>query len=82
MQRLEFTIEPFVEGSPGPHVSAAVSAIEALGVAVEFGPFGSSCLADDDTMPRVVELLSRVSFARGATHLSIHLERVDIGAPS
>ena len=31
---LEFTIEPFHEGNPGPHVRAAVAAVEALGVEV------------------------------------------------
>jgi uncharacterized protein YqgV (UPF0045/DUF77 family) len=76
VQRLEFTVEPFVEGSPGPHVRAAVAAIEALGVVVEFGPFGSTCVADDATMPHVVEVLSRASFDNGATHLSINLERI------
>ena len=29
--RLEFTIEPFHDGNPGPHVRAAVDAAEALG---------------------------------------------------
>ena len=36
----EFTIEPFVEGDPGPHVSAAVAVAEAAGLAVDVGPFG------------------------------------------
>ncbi len=40
---LEFTVEPFVEGNPGPHVLAAVAAVEQHGIHVEFGPFGSSC---------------------------------------
>ena len=32
---LEFTIEPFVEGQPGPHVTTAVAAVQELGVAVD-----------------------------------------------
>lgn len=67
-------IEPFVEGQPGPHVVKAVEAVEALGVVVEFGPFGSSCTADDDTMPVVVATVTREAFANGATHVSLHLE--------
>ena len=29
----EFTIEPFVEGAPGPHVRAAIDVAEAAGLA-------------------------------------------------
>lgn len=70
---LEFTIEPFVEGHPGPHVRAAVDAVEALDVAVEFGPFGSSCRASAETMPTVVAVIVQHAFANGATHVSMHV---------
>jgi uncharacterized protein YqgV (UPF0045/DUF77 family) len=70
---LEFTIEPFVEGQPGPHVRVAVEAVEALGVEVEFGPFGSSCRADDATLPAVVAALVQGAFGNGATHVSMHV---------
>ena len=70
---LEFTIEPFVEGQPGPHVLAAVAAVEALGASVDFGPFGSTCRADDVTMPGVVAAIVAEAFGHGATHLSLHL---------
>jgi len=36
---VEFTVEPFVDGEPGPHVQAAVDAAEASGLTTEFGPF-------------------------------------------
>ena len=45
---VEFTIEPFVEGEPGPHVRAAVEAAEQSGVTVDFGPFGTTVSGDDD----------------------------------
>jgi len=70
---LEFTIEPFVEGQPGPHVRAAVDAVEALGVTVEFGPFGSSCHSPGEAMPAVVAAIVREAFANGATHVSMHV---------
>ena len=70
---LEFTIEPFVEGQPGPHVLAAVAAVEALGASVDFGPFGSTCRADAVTMPGVVAAIVAEAFGHGATHLSLHL---------
>ena len=72
-QELEFTIEPFVEGQPGPHVRAAVEAVEALGVPVEFGPFGSSCRAAATTMPSVVAAIVQEAFGNGASHVSMHV---------
>ena len=79
-QELEFTIEPFVEGHPGPHVRAAVDAVEALGVAVEFGPFGSSCHTSNETMSAVVAAIIQEAFANGATHLSMHVSARDAKA--
>ena len=73
MQHLEFTIEPFVEGHPGRHVVAAVEAVEALGVTVEFGPFGSSCTVPTDVVPDAVAALTRAALDHGATHVSVHV---------
>jgi uncharacterized protein YqgV (UPF0045/DUF77 family) len=75
--QLEFTVEPFVEGNPGPHVTAAVRAAEAVGGAVEFGPFGSSCSAPTDTMPQVIAELVRAAFSNGASHVTMHVARPD-----
>jgi hypothetical protein len=77
VQELEFTVEPFVEGHPGPHVTAAVEAATRAGAEVDFGPFGSSLRAADDVMPRLVAEVARAAFAHGATHVSLHLARVD-----
>ncbi len=77
MQELEFTVEPFVEGHPGVHVTAAIQAATDAGAAVDVGPFGSSCRATDERMPDIVAAISRAAFANGATHLSLHLARVD-----
>jgi uncharacterized protein YqgV (UPF0045/DUF77 family) len=71
---VEFTIEPFVEGHPGPHVTAAIAAAEQLGVAVDVGPFGSSCEVDQAQAPDVVAAVIRAAFANGATHVSLHAE--------
>ena len=75
MQQLEFTVEPFVEGHPGPHVTAAVDAATAAGADVDFGPFGSSCQVADEQMPDVVAAITRAAFANGATHVSLHVAR-------
>jgi hypothetical protein len=72
---LEFTVEPFVEGRPGPHVQAAVDAATAAGAVVEFGPFSSTCRLDADRMPDVVAAVTRAAFAHGATHVSLLVSR-------
>jgi hypothetical protein len=71
--QLEFTVEPFVEGLPGPHVTAAVSAAEAVGATVEFGRFGSSGTASTEAMPLVIAELVRAAFANGASHVTMHV---------
>ena len=68
--------------SPGPHVTAAVDAATAAGADVDFGPFGSTCRADDDAMPEIVAAITRAAFANGATHVSLHVARLpDDGRP-
>jgi len=73
---LEFTIEPFHEGKPGPHVTAAIAAAEAFGVTVEFGPFGSSCAVSQQQVAEVSGAIVAQAFANGATHVSLHAERL------
>jgi hypothetical protein len=72
---IEFTIEPFTEGSPGPHVTVAVDAVESLGVVVEFGPFGSSFSASEQQTPVIVAALLEAAYGHGATHVSVHVAR-------
>ncbi len=79
MLLLEFTIEPFIEGNPGEHVTSAVAAAEALGAVAEFGPFGTSCEVPDALAGAVSQAVIDAAFAHGATHVSMHIERV---APS
>jgi uncharacterized protein YqgV (UPF0045/DUF77 family) len=80
---VEFTIEPFVEGRPGPHVTAAIAAVESAGLAVEVGPFGSSAVVDQADVGRVVGALTDAAIANGATHVSVHVAReVPTGPPA
>lgn len=77
MLLLEFTVEPFVEGQPGPHVTAAIEAAEAIGGTVEVGPFGSTCTAETEAMPEVIAALVKAAFQNGASHISMHVARND-----
>lgn len=83
MAYVEFTIEPFVEGRPGPHVTAAIAAAEARGLDVEVGPFGSSVVVDLAEVGSVMGAISDAAMANGATHVSVHVARdVPTGPPA
>ena len=72
---VEFTIEPFVEGEPGPHVRAAVEAAERSGVTVDFGPFGTTVSGDDNAVLTAIDRLLRAATGAGATRVSLQLVR-------
>lgn len=74
---VEFTVEPFVEGAPGPHVTAAVAAVEARGLTVDFGPFATSFSADESVAPAAVADLLRAAYANGATYVSVDVARAE-----
>ena len=76
MLLLEFTIEPFVEGQPGPHVMSAIDAAKALGYEIDFGPFGSSCSVPATEAGQVAKAGLDAAYANGATHVSLHTERL------
>lgn len=76
MLEVEFTVEPFVEGHPGPHVTAAVDAARASGARVEFGPFGSTCRAEPTEVADILGVVTRAAFANGATHITFHVAKL------
>ena len=75
--RVEFTIEPFVEGQPGPHVLSGVAAAEAMGVAVEFGPFGSTCTVAPGQAGAVLGAIVDAAVANGASNVTVDIARLD-----
>jgi uncharacterized protein YqgV (UPF0045/DUF77 family) len=72
---VEFTVEPFVAGEPGPHVQAAIEAARGSGLAVDVGPFGTSVSGDDDRVLDAVAAVVRAAVAAGATRVSLQLAR-------
>jgi uncharacterized protein YqgV (UPF0045/DUF77 family) len=72
---VEFTIEPFIEGEPGRHVTAAITAVESLGITVEVGPFGSSFSSPAAIVGDAVKALLDAAYANGATHVNVHVEQ-------
>lgn len=69
----EFTIEPFVEGDPGPHVLAAIEVAESAGLAVEIGPFGTSVGGDSEVVLSTVDGILRAAVGNGATRVSLQV---------
>jgi len=69
--RVDFTIEPFVAGSPGKHVTLAVEAVRRHGIEVDFGPFGSSFEIGPESIHAVVSELLQVAYEHGATNVSV-----------
>ena len=74
MQRVEFTIEPFDEGRPGRHVTAPADILRDMDVDVEIGPFGSSCVVDDERAGDVVAAVVRIALEHGASHVNVDVE--------
>jgi uncharacterized protein YqgV (UPF0045/DUF77 family) len=72
---VEFTVEPFTEGAPGPHVRAAVDAARTAGLAVEFGPFGSTVEGADAEVLDAVDAILRAAVGAGASRVSMQLTR-------
>jgi uncharacterized protein YqgV (UPF0045/DUF77 family) len=72
--RLEFTVEPFVPGHPGPHVRAAIDAVQARGLAVEIGPFSSVAGGEAAAIAAATHDLVAAAIAAGANRLAVQIE--------
>lgn len=80
----EFLVAPFVEGKPGPHVTAAVDAFDRRGLVVDIGPFASSVVGDLDAMADAIADMVRAAMAGGATSIQLRVAATpqDIPIPS
>jgi uncharacterized protein YqgV (UPF0045/DUF77 family) len=72
---VEFTVEPFVDGEPGPHVRAAVDVAQASGLTTEFGPFGTTMSGEDAAVLTAIDDVVRAALSAGATRLAVQIER-------
>jgi len=73
--RLEFFVEPFEEARPGPHVAAAVAAMEATGLHVDLGALASTADGPVDDLVDAAVAMLRATFANGATAVQLRIER-------
>lgn len=72
---LEILVEPFHEDRPGPHVLAAVGAIEQAGFTAEMGPFATNAAGDLESLLDAVAAALKAGFAQGADRISVSVER-------
>ena len=77
VHRVEFTVEPFIEGNPGRHVTEPIEAVRALGVDVDFGPIGSGCVTSSEQAGDVVAAIVSAALSNRATHVNIDIAAVD-----
>ncbi|MGA9276785.1 thiamine-binding protein [Ilumatobacter sp.] len=73
--RVEVFVEPFRENDPGPHVTAAVSALEDAELSTDMGPFATVATGELDDVIGAVTVLLRSSFAAGADAIQLRIER-------
>ena len=71
----EFFVEPFVEGTLGPHVEQAIRSLESGGFVVEVGPFSSSTTGELVELAKSVESMLVRAFDAGATAVQLRVTR-------
>ncbi len=70
---VEFVIEPFSDGDPGPHVRAGIEAIEAKGLSVSMGPFGSSVEGEVDSVAPAIDAMVQAAIRDGADRVLVEI---------
>lgn len=75
MCRLEFLVEPFEEGNPGPHVLGTLEILQRHGLEMTMGPFGNTVDGDYETLASVLPTVLRSAFEKGASRISITLTK-------
>ena len=73
--RLEFLVEPFVEGNPGPHVLGSQEILQRHGLEMTLGPFGNTVEGDYETITSVLPTMLKSAFEKGASRISITLTK-------
>ncbi|MCY3562460.1 MAG: hypothetical protein F4Z79_00300 [Acidimicrobiia bacterium] len=75
MCRLEFLVEPFEEGNPGPHVLGSQKILQSHGLEMTMGPFGNTVDGDYETITSALPRVLRSAFQKGASRISITLTK-------
>ncbi len=74
--RAEFTIEPFTEGDPGPHVKETISVAKRSGLNVEIGPFGTTVTGEQEKIFELISNLLKTAMENGASRVSLQVTSI------
>jgi uncharacterized protein YqgV (UPF0045/DUF77 family) len=69
----EFFIEPFEEGAPGSHVMSGVAAMEAAGLSVSMGPFGSAVTGRLEEVSSALGAMVNAAVSDGAQRVRVEV---------
>ena len=72
---IEVLVEPFRENDPGQHVTAAIDALTAAGLAPDMGPFATTADGDLEVVLAAAASLIRAGFDHGANAIQLRIER-------
>jgi hypothetical protein len=72
---VEFLVEPFIEGAPGNHVEAAISAFSGRGINVELGPFSSVALGSPEKIGEAIGAMVVDAMRSGATNINVQIAK-------
>ncbi len=73
--RAEFLVEPFEEGTPGPHVIAAIEACRSCGLEPAFGPFGSIISGAAPVVSAAIAAATSAALEAGASRIHVQIEQ-------
>jgi len=76
----DFTIEPFEDGAPGPHVTRAIDAVAAMGLDVAVGPFGTTVTGTAEEVVAAVGAALAAGLAESATRITVTVTNPGAGA--
>ena len=76
---MEFLIEPFTEGNPGPQVYSSLEVLRRAGLEVVLGPFGNTVEGSLETVRSVLPKIMQSAFENGATRVLLNLTLTDAG---
>jgi uncharacterized protein YqgV (UPF0045/DUF77 family) len=73
--RAEFMVEPFIEGSLGPPVLAAIQAVTERGFEPQVGAFGTTITGDPDGVVGALGDMLHAAMGAGATRVTVQVDR-------
>jgi uncharacterized protein YqgV (UPF0045/DUF77 family) len=73
--RLEFTIEPFDAGHPGPHVRAGIDEARRRGLDPDMGPFGTTVQGEAAAVLEGLAAIAGAAIEAGATRVALTVAR-------